>query len=343
VFPGHTPEVRCTLGIEHKYAYTYKLFRLMSRTEQSHVLHGAQLAELAVFVAVARLGSFRKAAHLRDVAPSAISHAIRSLEERLNVRLFNRTTRSVSLTDAGQKLLNDLDPAFGQISQAMQGLEQFRAAPFGVLRITAPASVAPLVFHGVMAPLLAENPQLQLDIRATDALVDIVKEGFDAGIRLGERLSQDMIAVRIKPRLRMAVVGSPRYFKSRKPPRSPTELRDHLCIRYRFPSGAIYDWEFERSNEKLEVQTPGPLTVDSQELMVEAALQGCGLAYVWDARVQAYLASGTLVRCLDDWCSYEDLYLYYPSHRHVSAGLRALLESLKGEPMKRKSHHRASN
>jgi DNA-binding transcriptional LysR family regulator len=315
---------------------------MMNELAQSPVLHGAQLGELAVFVAVARLGSFRKAAHRRDVAPSAVSHAIRSLEERLNVRLFNRTTRSVSLTDAGQRLLNDLDPAFGQISQAMEGLEQFRAAPFGILRITAPASVAPFVFHGVMAPLLAENPRLQLDISATDALVDIVKEGFDAGIRLGERLSQDMVAVRIKPRLRMAVVGSARYFKSRKPPRSPTELRDHQCIRYRFPSGAIYHWEFQRSNERLEVQTAGPLTVDSQELMVEAALQGCGLAYVWDARVQAYLASGTLVRCLDDWCSYENLYLYYPSHRHVPAGLRVLIELLRHQPAKRESHNRTS-
>jgi DNA-binding transcriptional LysR family regulator len=303
-------------------------------------MQGSQLAELAVFVAVARLGSFRKAALQRGVAPSAISHAIRSLEERVSVRLFNRTTRSVSLTDAGQRFLNDLGPAFGQIHQAVESLDEFRTAPFGMVRITVPTWVAPLVLHGVMAPLLAENPRLHLDVVATDALVDIVKEGFDAGVRLGERLSQDMIAVRIKPRLRMAVVGSPRYFQSRKPPRAPNELHDHQCIRYRFPSGAIYHWEFERGDEKLEVEVSGPLTLDSQELMVEAALQGCGLAYVWDARVQAYLASGTLVRCLDDWCSYEDLYLYYPSHRHVPAGLRVLVERLRLEPTKRQSHRR---
>jgi DNA-binding transcriptional LysR family regulator len=315
---------------------------MVNTAEQSRgVMQGSQLAELAVFVAVARLGSFRKAALLRGIAPSAISHAIRSLEERVSVRLFNRTTRSVSLTDAGQRFLNDLGPAFGQIHQAMEGLDKFRTAPFGMVRITVPTWVAPLVLHGVMAPLLAENPRLHLDVVATDALVDIVKEGFDAGIRLGERLSQDMIAVRIKPRLRMAVVGSPGYFQSRKPPRAPNELHDHQCIRYRFPSGAIYHWEFERGDEKLEVEVSGPLTLDSQELMVEAALQGCALAYVWDARVQTYLASGTLVRCLDNWCSYEDLYLYYPSHRHVPAGLRVLVERLRLEPTKRQSHGQA--
>jgi DNA-binding transcriptional LysR family regulator len=315
---------------------------MMNKTEQSReVVQGSQLAELAVFVAVARLGSFRKAALRRGVAPSAVSHAIRSLEERVSVRLFNRTTRSVSLTDAGARLLHDLGPAFGQIHQALESLDEFRTAPFGVVRITVPTWVAPLVLHNVMAPLLAENPRLHLDVVATDALVDIVKEGFDAGVRLGERLSQDMIAVRIKPRLRMAVVGSRRYFQSRKPPREPNELHDHHCIRYRFPSGAIYQWEFERGEEKLEVDVSGPLTLDSQELMVEAALQGCGLAYVWDARVQAYLADGSLVRCLDDWCTYEDLYLYYPSRRHVPAGLRVLLERLRLRPTKRQLHRRA--
>jgi DNA-binding transcriptional LysR family regulator len=308
----------------------------MNRSAQSgEVLQGSELAEFAIFLAVAQLGSFRKAALQRDVAPSAISHAIRSLEERVSVRLFNRTTRSVSLTDAGQRFLNDLAPAFGQIQKAREGLDEFRSAPFGKVRITVPTWVAPLVLHGAMAPLLAENPRLQLDVVATDTLVDIVKEGFDAGIRLGERLSQDMIAVRIRPRLRMAVVGSPRYFQSRKPPKAPDELHRHQCIRYRFPSGAIYHWEFERGDEKLEVEVAGPLTLDSQELMVEAALQGCGLAYVWDARVQAYLASGTLVRCLEDWCTHEDLYLYYPSHRHVPVGLRVLVERLRLEPKKR--------
>ena len=303
---------------------------MMSNLEQStEVMQGSQLAELAVFLAVARLGSFRKAALQRGVAPSAISHAIRSLEQRVDVRLFNRTTRSVSLTNAGQKFLNDLEPAFGQIRSAMDDLDEFRAAPLGVLRITVPTWVAPLVLHGVMAPLLVENPRLHLDVVATDALVDIVKEGFDAGIRLGERLSQDMIAVRIKPRLRMAVVGSPGYFQGRKPPATPDALRDHRCIRYRFPSGAIYHWEFERGAEKVEADVSGPLTLDSQELMVEAALQGCGLAYVWDARVQAHLASGALIRCLDNWCTYEDLYLYYPSHRHVAVGLRVLVDRLK--------------
>jgi DNA-binding transcriptional LysR family regulator len=296
-------------------------------------MHATQLAEMAIFLAVARHGSFRKAAIQRNVAPSAISHSIRSLEERVGIRLFNRTTRSVSLTDAGQRFLNDLSPAFTQINQALEGLNSFRAAPFGTVRLNVPASIGTFVLHNVMGPLLADNPGLNLDVVATDALVDIVEAGFDAGVRLGERLSQDMVAVRIKPRLRFAVVGSPKYFQSRKPPQRPKDLHGHACIRYRFPSGAIYNWQFERPGEEIDVEVSGPVTLDNQELMVEAALQGCGLAYVWDARVRAHLASGALIRCLDEWCSYDDtLFLYYPSRRYVSAGLRALIERLRYPP-----------
>jgi DNA-binding transcriptional LysR family regulator len=296
-------------------------------------MHGARFAELAMFVAVARQGSFRKAAIQKGVAPSAVSHSIRSLEERLGVRLFHRTTRSVSLTDAGQRFLGDLQPAFAQIDQALEGLNFYRAAPFGTVRLNVPASIGTFVLHNVMGPLIKDNPGLHLDVVATDALVDIVEGGFDAGVRFGESLSQDMIAVRIKPRLRFAVVGSPKYFHARKSPRQPKDLHAHACIRYRFPSGAIYDWQFERGGEEISVEVSGPLTLDNQELMVEAALQGCGLAYVWDARVQGYLASGVLVRCLEEWCAYDDtLFLYYPSRRYVSAGLRALIERLRCAP-----------
>lgn len=298
-------------------------------------MQGTQLAELAIFVAVARNGSFRKAAIQRSVAPSAISHSVRNLEERIGVRLFNRTTRSVSLTDAGQRFLSDVQPAFGQIDQALEGLNAYRDTPFGTVRLNMPSSICRFVLHNVMGPLLTENPNLHLDIVATDRLVDIVEEGFDAGIRLGERLSQDMIAVRIKPRLRFAVVGSPKYFQARKlkPPRRPQDLYDHACIRYRFPSGAIYHWSFEKGGEEIEVDVRGPLTLDTQELMVEAALQSCGLACVWDAHVKAHLASGALIRCMEDWCAYDDtLFLYYPSRRYVSAGLRALIDKLRYVP-----------
>jgi DNA-binding transcriptional LysR family regulator len=293
-------------------------------------MHSSELGELVTFLAVARHRSFSKAAAERGVAASAISHYIRNLEKRVGVRLFHRTTRSVSLTEAGERFMVELQPAFGQIGKALESLNSFRDSPFGTVRINVPTSIAPFVFQNVMGPLLARNPNLHLDIEATDRLVDIVEEGFDAGIRFGERLSRDMVAVRIKPRLRFAVVGSPAYFADRKPPRTPAELREHSCIRYRFPSGTLYNWQFERDGEEMDVEVNGPITLDDQYMMVEAALQGCGLAYVWENWALPHLAKGTLVRCLDKWCAPEDgLFLYYPSRRYVSAGLRALIEMLR--------------
>lgn len=293
-------------------------------------MQGSELAELSMFLAVAQLRSFSKAAVERGVAASAVSHAIRKLELRVGVRLFHRTTRSVSLTDAGERFLSDLKPAFNQISLALDGLNSFRDTPFGTVRINLPTAIAPFVLHDVMGPLLKRNPGLRLDIVATDRLIDIVEEGFDAGIRFGESLSLDMVAVRIRPSLRWAVVGSPAYLKGRQLPLTPADLKQHECIRYRFPSGALFNWQFSRAGDVLDVEVDGPLTLDGQELMVEAALQDCGLAYVWENRVLHHLESGALIRCLDDWCAPEDgLYLYYPSHRHLSAGLKALIEVLK--------------
>jgi DNA-binding transcriptional LysR family regulator len=295
-------------------------------------VQGAELGELATFIAVARHRSFRKAATERDVAASAVSHAIRGLEARVGVRLFHRTTRSVSLTDAGERFLAELQPAFGQIGKALDSLNAYRGTPFGTVRLNVPSSIAPWVLHEVLGPLLKVNPGLHLDVVATDSLVDIVEAGFDAGIRFGERLSQDMVAVPIKPRLRFAVVGSPQYFEGREQPSMPGDLREHDCVRYRFPSGAIYNWQFERNGEAVDVEVNGPLTLDNQELMVEAALQGCGLAFVWDHRVSRHLESGALLRCLDDWCAVDDgLCLYYPSRRHVSAGLRALINLMRSK------------
>ncbi len=293
-------------------------------------MHGTELAELSIFLVVARFKSFKKAAVERSVAASAISHAIRSLEERVGVRLFHRTTRSVSLTEAGERFLSELQPAFEQIERALDSLNSFRCTPFGTVRINIPNSIAPFVLSNVMGSLLKLNPGLRLDVVATDRLVDIVEEGFDAGIRFGERLMQDMVAVHIKPMLRFAVVGSPEYLERRKLPEKPADLREHSCIRYRYPSGAIYDWQFEKDGESIDVQVDGPITLDDQELMVEAALQGCGLAYVWDNRVMQHLKNGTLIRCLDDWSSPDNgLFLYYPSRRHLSAGLRAVIDALK--------------
>jgi DNA-binding transcriptional LysR family regulator len=279
---------------------------------------------------VARHRNFRRAGEERGVTASAISHAVSNLEARVGIRLLNRTTRSVSLTDAGAMLLSQLSPAFGQIGSALDALNQYRDTPFGKVRVNAPNSIAPFVFGPVMGPLLAKNSNLELEIVATDRLVDIVDEGFDAGIRLGESLQDGMTAVKIKPRLRLTVVGSAAYFERHPVPRTPTDLKEHACIRNIYPSGRAYPWEFSRAGKIIEFEPNGPLSLDDQELMVEAARSGVALAYVWEDRARPHLASGELIECLASWCAPEDwLYLYYPTRRHISAGLRAVVEALR--------------
>lgn len=289
------------------------------------------LSELAAFDAVVRHQSFRRAGEERGVTASAISHAVSSLETRVGIRLLNRTTRSVALTDAGAMLHARLSPAFGDIGSALDALNQFRHTPFGKVRINAPNSLAPFVFGPVMGPLIEANPNLELEIVATDRLVDIVEEGFDAGIRLGESLRDGMTAVRIKPRLRFSVVGSPAYFKKHAVPKAPVDLQEgHICIRNIYPSGTTYPWEFSRYGKTIEFQPKGPLSLDDHELMVAAALSGTTLAYVWENRSRPYVASGQLIECLGLWCEPEDwLYLYYPARKHLSAGLRAVIAALR--------------
>ena len=294
------------------------------------MIENSELTELAAFAAVAAHRSFRKAAVERGTSASAVSHAIRSLEERVGVRLIHRTTRNVSLTDAGQMLFARLGPALSNIRLAVDELNSWRDTPFGTVRLNVPNTMAPYVLGDAIESLLKRNPGLRLEIAATDQRIDIVEEGFDAGIRLGERLSQDMIAVRIRSGLRFAVVGAPAYFESRKAPVTPRELRDHVCIRYAFPSGTILNWVFEKDGESIQVQVDGPLTVDSQELMVDAAMRGLGLAYVWEQRAASGMRDGKLIRCLEDWCPVDDdLFLYFPSRQHQTAGLRAVIEALK--------------
>jgi DNA-binding transcriptional LysR family regulator len=288
------------------------------------------LSELAAFDAVARHRSFRRASEERGVTASAISHAVSNLEARVGIRLLNRTTRSVSLTDAGTMLLAQLSPAFGEIGSALDALNQFRDTPFGKVRINAPNSIAPFVLGPVMGPLIARNPNLELEIVATDRLVDIVEEGFDAGIRLGESLREGMTAVRIKPRLTFALVGSPAYFEARTIPKVPADLEDHVCIRNIYPNGTAYPWTFNRLDKEIEFEPSGPLSLDDHELMIEAALAGVSLAYVWEARARPHVESGRLISCLDSWIAPEDwLYLYYPTRRHLSAGMRAIIEAMR--------------
>ncbi|SFR94835.1 DNA-binding transcriptional regulator, LysR family [Dyella sp. OK004] len=289
-----------------------------------------ELAELAAFAAVARHLSFRQAAAERGTSASAVSHAIRHLEARVGVRLFHRTTRSVSLTEAGAMLAGRMAPALADMRDAMDALNAYRDTPFGTVRLNVPNSIAPFLLDDVLVPLLQRNPGLRLDVVATDRLVDIVAEGFDAGIRFGERLSQDMVAVRVRASFRFTVVGAPDYFREHPMPRTPHELHEHTCIRYAFPSGALLPWEFVRNGESMQVDVDGPLTVDSQELMASSAARGLGLAYVWEERAAPYLHDGRLQRCLQDWCATDDnLFLYFPNRRHVSAGLRAVIEAIK--------------
>jgi len=293
-------------------------------------MENTELSELAVFAAVARHRSFRQAATERGTSASAISHSIRNLESRVGVRLFHRTTRSVSLTDAGEMLFSRLEPALTDMRAAVDQLNSFRATPFGTIRLNVPSSLALYILGDVMPTLLASNPGLKLEVVATDSLVDIAEGGFDAGIRLGETLSQDMIAVRIKSKFRFTVVGSPSYFQRKPAPVAPHDLQKHECIRYAFPSGTILNWEFTKGSETIRVEVDGPLTVDSQELMVAAAARGVGLAYVWEDRAAPYIADGSLRYCLEDWCNTEEnLFLYFPSRKHQSAGLRALIDMMK--------------
>ena len=293
-------------------------------------MRASELGEMSTFLAVAKHRSFRKAATERGVASSAVSHAIRSLEERIGVRLLQRTTRSVALTDAGERFLAELSPAFEQIARAQESLNTFRETPFGTVRINLPTSIAPFLLRDVMVPLIEENPGLKLDVVATDRLIDIVEEGFDAGIRFGEVLSRDMVAVRIGPVQRLVVVGSPDYLSKNPRPEHPRDLARHIGIRYRFPSGKMFNWRFERGGEAIEVEVDGPITLDDQGLMIEVATKGGGLAYVWEDRARPYLDAGTLVLCLADWCPVKgDLFLYYPSRRHVSGGLRILIDRMR--------------
>jgi DNA-binding transcriptional LysR family regulator len=293
-------------------------------------MRSTDLSELSAFDAVARHRSFRKAGEERGVTASAISHAVSNLEERVGIRLLNRTTRSVSLTDAGSRLHAALSPAFDGIGTALEGLNQFRDTPFGKVRINVPNSIAPFVIGPVLGPLITANPNLELEIVATDRLVDIAEEGFDAGIRLGASVREGMVAVRIKPRLRLVVVGSPDYFARNPLPQTPHDLNGHVGIQNIFPSGTRYAWEFRRDGETVDYWPTGPVALDDHELIVQAAQAGVGLGYVWEQRAHPAIADGSLIQCLDDWCQPEDwLYLYYPSRRNMSAGLRVVIEQMR--------------
>ena len=284
-------------------------------------------SDLATFLAIARHRSFRAAATELDVSASALSHALRNIEERLDLRLINRTTRSVALTEAGERLFSRISPAFRDIDDALEDLNNFRGKPAGRLRFNAARQSTQLVLLPIVTRFLKSFPDVSVEIAINDALIDMVSAGFDAGVRFGETVAADMIAVAIGPRHRFAVVGSPGYFKRYKPPITPHDLKGMPCIRYRFNSGALYRWEFERGGIEVDIDVEGPLTLNDQDLMVDAALDGAGLAFVFEAQVEQLIAKRKLVRVLADWCpAYPGFFLYYPSRRQLPAALRAFVD-----------------
>ena len=294
-------------------------------------MRSSELGELAAFAAIAREGNFRRAAAQLELKPSTLSSAMRALESRLGVRLLNRTTRSVSLTEAGQQLFTTLAPALEEIDAALETVNGFRAHPMGRLRLSVPRSVAASLILPLFRHFSERYPDIVLEIAADNGFVDIVKEGFDAGVRLGESVAPGMVAVRITPDMSRAVVGAPAYFAHHPSPQTPHDLRMHNCIGYRkISSGELHRWAFAKDGETLNIAVRGNLILDDAGLMLDAATDGIGLAYTADSYAAPYLANGRLQRVLADWCPpFPGFYLYYPGRRQISAALRALIDALK--------------
>jgi DNA-binding transcriptional LysR family regulator len=295
------------------------------------LMHRSELADVIVFVAVAEHLSFRVAASRLGVTPSAVSHAMRQLEDRRGVRLLHRTTRSVSLTDAGFRLLEQLRPALSQITGALNNLNNERDQPLGNLRIYTTHTAASAVIAPIWGRFLAAYPDVNLELRVDETPIDIVAKGFDAGIGPRERVASDMIAVRVMEPVKVAVVGATSYFARRRPPRTPEDLVDHHCIKYRMGAdGAILEWLFKRNGKSHRLSVEGRVIVSNGELAVRAAADGLGIAYTLEPWAAPLLRSGQLVRVLEDWSpSFEGLFLYYPGHRQVPAALRALIDMIR--------------
>jgi DNA-binding transcriptional LysR family regulator len=289
------------------------------------------LNDLRAFLAVARERSFTRAAARLGVSQSALSHTIRTLEERLGLRLLTRTTRSVSPTEAGERLLQNLGPRFAEIEAELAALTELREKPAGTIRITATEYAADTILWPKLAKVLPEYPDIKVEIIIEQGLTDIVAERYDAGVRLGEQVAKDMIAVRVGPDMRMAVVGAPSYFAKWSPPRRPQELISHNCINLRVPTrGGLYAWEFEKGNRQLKVRVEGQLVFNGTTQMLNAALAGFGLSYVPEDLAQPHLAKGRLKRVLADWCPpFSGYHLYYPSRRQLTPAFTLIVEALR--------------
>lgn len=294
-----------------------------------------ELNDLMAFAAVARARSFTRAAAILAMSPSALSHAMRGLEERLGVRLLARTTRSVSPTEAGERLLQSLIPAFADIESGLGALAEWRDNPSGTVRITTFAYAAKMVLVPKLPAFLLANREVRVEVNIDDSLTDIVEAGFDAGIRLGETIEKDMIAVKIGPDLRTVVVATPAYFERITPPQTPYDLDRHACIGYRLTtSGGLLPWEFQKDGKDIKIRTSGPLIANDGELPAAVVRAGAGLGYIMEHDVADEIASGALIQVLKDWCpSFPGFHLYHPSRRQSPPALRALIAALRyGSP-----------
>jgi DNA-binding transcriptional LysR family regulator len=289
------------------------------------------LDDLLAFLAVARERSFTGAAAKLGVSQSALSHTMRDLEARLGVRLLSRTTRRVAPTEAGERLVQTLGPRFEEIEAELTAIGDLRAKPAGTVRITATEYVADAILLPKLAKLLRDYPDIKVEIAVDYGLTDIVTQRYDAGVRSGEQVGKDMIAVRIGPDVRMAVVGAPSYFRNQLEPKRPQDLVGHNCINLRLPThGGLYAWEFEKAGRQLKVRVDGQLTFNTTAQMLNAALSGLGLTYVPEGLVQPHIAKGRLKRVLEDWCPpFSGYHLWYPSRRQSSAAFARVVEALR--------------
>jgi DNA-binding transcriptional LysR family regulator len=287
--------------------------------------------DLLAFLAVAKERSFTRAAAKLGVSQSALSHTVRGLEERLGVRLLARTTRSVAPTEAGERLLQTVGPRLDEIDAELAALSALREKPAGAIRIAAGEHAAETILWPALARFLPDYPDIKVEVSIDNGLTDIVAERCDAGIRLGEHLERDMIAVRIGPDLRLVAVGAPSYFAGRARPKEPLDLTDYNCINFRLPTySGLYAWEFEKGGRELKVRVDGQLVFNSTALILKAALAGFGLAYLPEDQVQTHLADGRLIQVLDDWCPpFSGYHLYYPSRRQPTPAFALLVDALR--------------
>jgi DNA-binding transcriptional LysR family regulator len=289
-----------------------------------------ELSVLSAFLAVADERSFTRAAKRLNISTSGLSHAIRRLEEQIGVRLLTRTTRSVSPTDAGEQLLAQLRPALSDIRGVLTTLSGLQSTPVGRVRLLCPRVATKTVIAPRLGQFVRDYPGVELEITADDTRVDLVSAGYDAGIQFGEYIAQDMVAVRVSPDLRPAVVGAPVYFESHPKPASPRDVLNHRCIRFRHRGESVYKWELDKGEESLTIAVNGSLLLDDVDLVIQAALDGAGLAWVTEDRIAEHLESGALIRVLEDWCPpFPGFFLYYPTRKQQPAALTALITTLR--------------